>query len=387
MARGKLHGPQNDLHRAIQQGDLAAVQAWLAAGKSLEARDPTATTPLALAAFFSKPAIFHALLAAGASTAATDDGNHVLFYAAWRGNRKMVQALLDRGVDVNFQCQDAGSSGQTALIGAAKGGHLDIVKLLHAHHADPAPTDYQGNTALDHAVENDHASVVQFLKACRAPGKAAARQRPAKPHPGAKLVAQGRKLIERFPALAARPAYQKLLARLTKVTGKKPKAYANPHGSAYGKLKGVYAVTVPAKSLAAEPALLAELAAAATAAGGTFVQAVLGPDEQANGVPCILFPTTDKTAVVLAQETSSNGIPGADAEDIVAFIADLDQRQPFRLTVCTHDAIAGAFAGPVRQAKTVARRLLAICPGDDDHAPDEVAAALRQDRCFTLWWD
>lgn len=124
MARSKLRGAENGLHRAIQQGDREAVRAWIAAGHSLEARDPTATTPLGLAAYFDKPAIFNDLLTAGATTAATDDGNHVLFYAAARGNRKMVQALLDRQADVNFQCKSGGSSGQTALIGAAKHGFL-----------------------------------------------------------------------------------------------------------------------------------------------------------------------------------------------------------------------------------------------------------------------
>ena len=385
MARVKLHGPQNDLHRAIQQGDIAAVRAWIASGQSLEARDPTAMTPLALAGYFNKPAIFHELLTAGASVQATDDGNHVLFYAAWRGNDKMVRALLERKADVDFQCNTATSSGQTALIGAAKGGHRRIVELLVTHRANAALADREGNTALDHAVENGHADLVKFFKASKAPGKSV-RQQPTKAHPGEKLVAKGRKVLERFPELAARPKYGKFIERLTKATGRKPKAYLNPDRLELGKLKGVYAVHVPAKALAEAPDLVADLAEAALAAGGMLVE-VDGTQNPAQGVDCILFPTTDKTAVILAQETSSNGLMGVDTEDIVSFIADLDASNPFRLTVCAHDTLAGEFAGPLKQAKTVARKLLAIGAGDEDGDIDDVAASLKQDRAFLLWWD
>lgn len=385
MARTKLHGTPNDLHRAIERGDIAAVRAWIAAGKPLDDRDHTATTPLALAAYFNKPALFHALLAAGADTKATDDGNHVLFYAAWRGNRKMVQALLENKVDVNFQKKDGGSSGQTALIGAAKGGHLDIVKLLYSHRADPGRTDNAGKTARDHADESGHEEVVEFLKAFKAPGKSVSRK-PARPHPGEKIVEEALKVIKRFRERAAWPACQEFLARLQALTGRKPKAYDNPDASEYRKLKGVYHVTLPAKCLAGRPDLLAELGREAVEAGGTLIEAEAGQDWQ-QGVACVLFPTTDKAAIVLARETTSNGTVGADTEDIVSVLRDLDEKNPFRLTICGHDTIAGEFAGPVRRPLTFARRLLDICPAESDETPDEVAATLKTERRFFLWWD
>jgi uncharacterized protein len=386
MARPKLHGQEDDLHRAIQRGDLDAVRAWISAGKPLEARDPTATTPLGLAAYFNKPAIFQELLAGGAKTEPTDDGNHVLFYAAWRGSRKMVQALLGRGLDVNFQCKDASSSGQTALIGAAKGGHLGIVKLLVAHGADLALTDRPGLTALDHADENGQDDVLEFLKGMKAPGKAPARKPPTKPHPGEEVAEGGREVVKRFPKLAAEPAYRAFLDRLTKLAGRKQKANENPHAFEYGKLKGVYGVHLPAKCFADRPHLLAELSTEAAEAGGTLVEAEFGQD-LGKGIDCVLFPTTDKAAVVLAQETSSNGTVGAGTEDILAFLADLDQSNPFRLTICAHDTIAGEFVGPVRRAKTFARRLLEICPGESEESPEEVATTIKRDRAFFLWWD
>ena len=388
MRRPKLHGLENDLHRAIRQGNLPAVRAWIAAGESLEGRDPTATTPLALAAYFNKPAAFAALLAAGASTDATDEGNHALFYAAWRGSRAMVRALLDKDVDIDGQFKNAAGTGQTALMGAAKGGHLALVKLLVGLRARLGLTDRDGKTALDYADEHGADAVVEYLRAANAPGRPVARKRPAKPHPGEELVEAGRQEIARFPGLAARSAYKEFLARLTKLAGTKPKAYQNPNGGDYGRLAGVYALTIPAQRLADRPDLLAELREQAGAAGGTLVDARFGRDPR-DGGECVLFPTADKAAIILAQGTSSNGIVGAETEDIVAFIAGLDRQNPFRLTACSHDAIAGEFAGRVKRATTWARRLLEICPGEGEAEarPEDVAAALEDDGCFLLWWD
>jgi uncharacterized protein len=184
MARTKLHGSENELHRAIQQGNLADVRAWIAAGKSIEDRDPTATTPLALAAYFNKPSIFEELLAAGANTASTDDGNHVFFYAAWRGSKRMVQALLDNGVDIDGQFLNAISSGQTALMGAAKGGHLELVKFLVGKKAQLGLADKNSKTALDYADEQGEDKIVAYLRSLNAPGKPFAKPKKSKAHPG-----------------------------------------------------------------------------------------------------------------------------------------------------------------------------------------------------------
>lgn len=377
--------PGKHLHRAIQQGTLAAVRAWVAAGRSLDDRDPTGTTPLALAAYFNKPAVFDELLAAGAGTAATDDGNHVLFYDAWRGSRKMVQALLDKKVDVDCQFKNAISSGQTTVMGAVKGGHLGLVKFLVGRRARLGLTDNNGKTALDYADEYEHDEIAAYLWGLKAPGKPVVRKR-AKAHPGQKLVRDGQRVIATFPESAAEPAYKAFLARVLKLVGRKPKPYENPNGFEYGKRKGVYAIHFPAECFADRPDLLGRLRREATAAGGTLVEAEFGQDAR-NGRDCILFPTTDKVAVVLAQETSSNGLVGAGTEDIVSFVAELDEQNPFRLTACAHDMIAGEFAAPLWRANTWARRLLDICPGEEEYRPEDVAATLKRDGFFLLWWD
>lgn len=374
----KLHGPQTDLHRAIERGDLAAVRAWIAAGKPLEDRDPTAMTPLALAAYFERSTIFQELLNAGASTIPTDDGNHVLFYAAWRGNRKMVQALLDRQIDVNFRSDAGGNSGQTALIGAAKGGHLKITEVLYSHHADTAAKDFQGKTALDIADENGHEEVVHFLKAFGAPGRRSPK-RPAKPHPGEQLLTDARAAIKKFPAAATQPAFEQFLALLATAAGKKPKTFANPDASEFRRLRGVYTVALPGNRVS-------DLRSQADSIGATLLEEDPLNDGESS-VPCVVLPTADPVVVAVARETSSNGVVEADPEEILAFLADLGVTNPFVMTTCTADTIAGTFRGPVRRPRTVAKRLLAVCPGDDEHEENSVAETLKQEGRFFLWWD
>jgi ankyrin repeat protein len=53
----------------------------------------------------------------------------------------MVKDLLDKGADVN-------AGGAIPLIGAARYGSAQIVKMLLDHHADPDSADGYGNSAL-----------------------------------------------------------------------------------------------------------------------------------------------------------------------------------------------------------------------------------------------
>ena len=54
------------------------------------------------------------------------NGWTVLMMAAWRGDSKAVQALLDKGADVN----EKDIYGTTALMMAAENGHTETVQVL-----------------------------------------------------------------------------------------------------------------------------------------------------------------------------------------------------------------------------------------------------------------
>ncbi|KAM4013350.1 ankyrin repeat domain-containing protein 63 [Anomaloglossus baeobatrachus] len=72
---------------------------------------------------------------------------------------RFVRLLLDKGADVNGQ--DA--AGRTALSLACELGHLDAVKLLVQHSADPELADRDGNRPLMYAASCGHSAELLFL--------------------------------------------------------------------------------------------------------------------------------------------------------------------------------------------------------------------------------
>ena len=89
-------GPAEGLFSAASGGDAAAVQALLAKGAELNAKN--------------------------------NDGVTALIVASGNGHLDVVQALLAKGADVNAK----DNNGWTALDAAAAGGHAEIRALLQA---------------------------------------------------------------------------------------------------------------------------------------------------------------------------------------------------------------------------------------------------------------
>lgn len=63
----------------------------------------------------------------------------------------------------------ASDNGNTALMVAARGGHIEVVKLLLANRADPNKTLESGDTALDLALRSQNTDIGDLLR--RAGGK------------------------------------------------------------------------------------------------------------------------------------------------------------------------------------------------------------------------
>jgi ankyrin repeat protein len=86
--------------------------------------------------------------------------NDQLWEAARKGDAAAVQALLDKGADVNARFR----YGTTALFKAAERGHTEVVKLLLARGADASVKDtFYGATAMTWALDNKHVEVVRAL--------------------------------------------------------------------------------------------------------------------------------------------------------------------------------------------------------------------------------
>lgn len=100
VARADAAPPEMPLPLAVIMGDLATVDAHVAAGTDVNQRDDFGSTPLIIAAVFDRPGVAATLLAAGADPTLTDaEGSNPLHIAAFLGRTAVVQAFLEAGVD------------------------------------------------------------------------------------------------------------------------------------------------------------------------------------------------------------------------------------------------------------------------------------------------
>jgi ankyrin repeat protein len=100
-----------------------------------------------------------ALLANEGALASSEALSQALMRAALIGNTPAVEALLDRGADVN----SADQSGWTPLMEAVFGGHTETIRALLDGGADANAKDRAGWTPLMEAASKGHAQAVTVL--------------------------------------------------------------------------------------------------------------------------------------------------------------------------------------------------------------------------------
>jgi uncharacterized protein len=157
------------LHAAAQQGDVAHARA--ASQRDVDARDNHGRTPLHVATFARQRGAIQALVAAGADTAALEDGRYdAVTIAAVADDEETLRVLLASGASARLVTSRYDG---TALIAAAHLGHDGVVRQLIAARA---PLDHVNNlhwTALIEAIVLGsggprHAAVVRDLLAAGA---------------------------------------------------------------------------------------------------------------------------------------------------------------------------------------------------------------------------
>ncbi len=105
------------------------VEARIAQGADVNAKDSAGRTPLMWAAYHGHADEVEALIAKGADVNVKDnEGGTPLLWAAVHGHTDVVELLIAKGADVNAK----DSAGQTPLMLADREGHTDVVKLLIA---------------------------------------------------------------------------------------------------------------------------------------------------------------------------------------------------------------------------------------------------------------
>ncbi|MDP1536374.1 MAG: ankyrin repeat domain-containing protein [Burkholderiales bacterium] len=87
-------------------------------------------------------------------------GWNALHYAAFENRTKIAALLLAAGANANA----VAPNGSTALMLAAKRGHLETVRLLVGAQAELNQIDNEEGTALDMATQAKHVAVADFLR-------------------------------------------------------------------------------------------------------------------------------------------------------------------------------------------------------------------------------
>ena len=150
------------LHEAARDDDVSEVNALLAKGAEVNAKDRDGYTPLHAAALLGHVNVVNALLSKGAEVnAKMTYGWMPLQLAAKYGHVDVVNALLSKDAEVDAKDED----GYTPLHDAACNGHVNVVNALLAKGAKVDAKDRDGYTPLHEAADSGHVNVVNALLA------------------------------------------------------------------------------------------------------------------------------------------------------------------------------------------------------------------------------
>lgn len=155
------------LHKAVIHKHREIVTLLLARGADVNATDHGGRTALQLAASFDHREMAELLLAHGADANAKNKFGETVLYdaiqgiAIYGGSVKIVELLLNHGVDVNGLVHD--DKKLTPLLWAVQCREKEIVKLLLKRGADRNAVDSNGMTAFKSASSMFDMEIAQLL--------------------------------------------------------------------------------------------------------------------------------------------------------------------------------------------------------------------------------
>ncbi|MFB0565376.1 MAG: ankyrin repeat domain-containing protein [Candidatus Aminicenantaceae bacterium] len=150
---------ETPLFRAAESGHLDVVQYLVAKGAQVNAKNNVDQTALFYSAYYGQADILDWLLSKGAEFKGIDMyGRSPLHYAAREGKKDATKILVEKGLDINLE----DGSGVSPLRFAVDRGHLDVIDVFIALKA-LNPSEDSGRLALHTAAANGHKDVVSLL--------------------------------------------------------------------------------------------------------------------------------------------------------------------------------------------------------------------------------
>lgn len=129
-------------------------------------KDFSGRTALLWAAAHGLPATMDILRQNGAKHVCTDDhGDTIFTIAAEHDNRAMIDLICTPTyANKQFDIDTPNKDGDTALIKAARGGFLEMVRILNYEGASSLLTNNEGRTAIHEAAAHGHTDIVAYLQ-------------------------------------------------------------------------------------------------------------------------------------------------------------------------------------------------------------------------------
>ena len=151
------------IHWAAADGRIDALDYFISKGQDVNRQDANGSTPAVIATQYGQVNTLIYLYKHGAELTLPDNsGDHVLHWAAYKGNEEILQLMLYL---YPRELHTADRYGQTALHLGALRGYANIVEILmQKYHADHSLRDKSGKTALELSIEKRHYHIEWIIK-------------------------------------------------------------------------------------------------------------------------------------------------------------------------------------------------------------------------------
>lgn len=146
---------EEDLLAASRSNDAARVRSILGRNPLVVRARSAEGTPLLVARRHGAEDALRVILAA------TQEDQLSLYEAAAVGNERRLKTILGQS---RWRLNEPNVNGDTALGLAAAAGHVEAVKVLLEHGADPNGRTAEGKTPLSVSMEKGHAAVADILR-------------------------------------------------------------------------------------------------------------------------------------------------------------------------------------------------------------------------------